>query len=284
MSDENKFTRVKQKNEIVHKSRAGLIIFILILLLIIGLIIASFFVKDKEGVLYIDKIKAILTREEIKDVEKERLTEYLIIEDRQGSNENFKYEYIVFTDKLPETLYKDFLSEQDLFVKQDSEKDFEKRESKSHAEIYDDILFIYSVHTFYISEMPTFSNIYSLIIDLKTNTLMSNNDIIAKFDYNLEGLYTKVLEYIAENTKAPTFYWDNGVNKMSKEQFKHNILLYANNLTNVKEKLINFYIKDGKLYISFLEPIILQHVYVEYDKGSIDETEQSFELYIIPKE
>lgn len=288
MEDESKFTRVyKRKNE-KQKGRLGLIIIIAILLLILGIITASFFIKDKSGMLYIDKIKMLITKEDINSensrniVEsKYKLEEYLTIEEKYGSNENFKYQYIVFTDKLPDLIYKDFVLEQDIFTDKTTEKDFEKRELKSHAEIYDDILFIYSVYTYYIEQMPTFSNILTLTIDLNNNTLMSNNEIIAKFDYNPVGIYTKVLENIVENTTAKTYYLEDNVTKVSKEEFTKNIQKYANDLTDVQDLVVRFFVKDKKFYVFYTEPSILQFLNLTYDKGAIDETEKIIELVIV---
>lgn len=301
MSDENKFTRVNNKKEVVYKKRTGLIIIILILLIIISLFISSFFIKDNNDILYIDKIKMLLTKKNnnnlndnpnnnlnnisnIENVDKNnskyKLEDYLIIEERKGSNDNFKYQYVVFTNRLPNNLYKDFVLEQDIFVDKTTEKNFEKRKLESYAEIYDDILFIYSIQTYYIEKMPTFSNILTLIIDLNNNTLMSNNEIIAKFDYNPVGLYVKVLENILKNTKAETYYLEDGVTKVSKEELNKNIQVYAHKLTDVQDLVVRFFIKDKKLYILFTEPLILQFLNLTYDKGTIDETAKIMELYI----
>lgn len=269
------------------KNKSILIILIIIILIIISLTI-MFFVKDENGVSYINKVKSYFIiqdniqnkKDEAQEFNKYQLSDYCKIETKIGKDENFKYEYISFSDKLSSEIYQDFILRQNEFM-QEQEEYYIKRELKTIAEVLKDILFIFSIETSYIEDMPVVDSFDSLYIDLETNKLLSNNDVIALFDYNLEGILNKVLDNMVQNTNADHYYLSDETTIFKKDEFEKNIPVYAQDLSREKIDLVSIYVKDGKLYVAYIESSLLSFLDLTYDKYKINETISSIELFIL---
>lgn len=273
------------------KSKKGLIISIVVILLIVVLIIAAIFIKDSNGVSYLSKFKNLFIVQDNPDItdktednQKYNLKDYLTIKEKIGNDENFKYQYIEFTSELPESLYKGFLELQEEYMDEAEEQYFVQIELKTMAEIYNDVLFIYAVQTKRIHEMPIIDNINSLYINLENKTDLSNNDIVAMFDYNIEGIMHKVLEHMIENTNTDHYYLADGETAITLNEFKEKIPEYAQKLSNNKLHLVRLYIKNEKLYVGYIESSILAILDLTHDRFKTNETVNSFELTIVNNE
>lgn len=280
---------MEEKSKQTKKSNKGLIICVIIILLIIILFVAAKFIKDNEGMTYLEKFKNLFVIQDHMDLEKDNtskyfLADYLKLEEKIGRDENFKYESVEFTNKLPSDLYEEFLQAQEEFMDEEEEKYFIKRELKTSAEIYDNMLFVFAIQTSYTQHMPVTDSFYSLYINLENNTVLSKNDVLAFFDYNIEGVYHKVLEALIENTNADHYYLQDEITIVDKEEFLKNIPLYAQGLSNEEVILIHLYMDEGRLHVAYIESSILSFLDLNYDRFMINETVNNIELVIITDE
>ena len=275
------------KNNGTNKSKKGIIICVIVIFIFLALIIAAKFIKDNNGISYLDKFKSLFIIQDNPDLETEKtditysLNDYLAIEEKIGRDENFKYEQIVFTKELPEDLYKEFIEIQEEFMDSEVEQYYVRRELITSAEIYNNILYILSVQTSYTQDMPVVDSFYTLTINLENKKALSNNDVIAIFEYNLEGVFYKVLEDLIENTNADHYYLSDEVTTVTKEEFRKNIPVYAQTLSKEEIVLAKLYIQKEKLYVGYIESSILSFLDLTYDRFIINETVNSFELVII---
>ena len=194
------------------------------------------------------------------------------------------YESVEFTNKLPSDLYEEFLQAQEEFMDEEEEKYYIKRELKTNAEIYDNILFVFAIQTSYTQHMPVTDSFYSLYINLENNTVLSKNDVLAFFDYNIEGVYHKVLEALVENTNADHYYLQDEITIVDKKEFLKNIPIYAQSLSNEEVILIHLYMDEGSLHVAYIESSILSFLDLTYDRFMINETVNNIELVIITDE
>ncbi len=275
------------KNNKINKSMKGIIVCVIVIFIFLALIIAAKFIKDNNGISYLDKFKSLFIIQDNPDLETEKtditysLNDYLAIEEKIGRDENFKYEQIVFTKELPEDLYKEFIEIQEEFMDSEVEQYYVRRELITSAEIYNNILYILSVQTSYTQDMPVVDSFYTLTINLENKKALSNNDVIAIFEYNLEGVFYKVLEDLIENTNADHYYLSDEVTTVTKEEFRKNIPVYAQTLSKEEIVLAKLYIQKEKLYVGYIESSILSFLDLTYDRFIINETVNSFELVII---
>ena len=275
------------KNNGTNKSKKGIIICVIVIFLILVLIIAAKFIKDSNDISYLDKFKNLFIIQDNPDLETGKtditysLNDYLVIEEKIGRDENFKYEQIVFTKELPEDLYKEFIEVQEEFMDTETEQYYVRRELITSAEIYNNILYILSVQTSYTQDMPVVDSFYTLTINLENKKALSNNDVIAIFEYNLEGVFYKVLEDLIENTNADHYYLSDEVTIVTKEEFRKNIPVYAQTLSKEEIVLAKLYMQKEKLYVGYIESSILSFLDLTYDRFIINETVNSFELEII---
>ncbi len=275
------------KNNGTNKSKKGIIICVIVIFLILVLIIAAKFIKDSNDISYLDKFKNLFIIQDNPDLETGKtditysLNDYLVIEEKIGRDENFKYEQIVFTKELPEDLYKEFIEVQEEFMDTETEQYYVRRELITSAEIHNNILYILSVQTSYTQDMPVVDSFYTLSINLENKKALSNNDVIAIFEYNLEGVFYKVLEDLIENTNADHYYLSDEVTIVTKEEFRKNIPVYAQTLSKEEIVLAKLYMQKEKLYVGYIESSILSFLDLTYDRFIINETVNSFELEII---
>ncbi len=280
---------MEEKTKQVKKGKKGLIVCTVVLLLIAVLFIASNFIKDGNGISYLNKFKSLfiiqddpnLNKEEPKDEFKYDLKEYLTFEEKVGRSADFNYQYITFTNALSNDLYKDFNLAQSEFMSEESEKYYVRRELKTIAEIYNNVLSIFSIQTSYTQDMPVVDSVETLYINLENNTKLSNNDIIAMFDYNVEGILHKVLEDMVESSNADHYFLNDEETVVSKEEFKKNIPIYAQKLSGEKLTFAHMYVNEGKLFVAYIESSILTALDLTYDRFRINETVNSIELVIV---
>lgn len=284
-----------EKSTQIKKRNNGLIIGVIILFLILALLIVGIFIKDKEGVSYLSKFKNLFIIQDNPNVnnkkndktnnnQKYNLNDYITINEKLGKNEYFKYQYVEFTSKLPDKLTSNFIQAQNDFMEKSKEQYYLQKELKTSAEIYNNVLFIYAIQRSYIEEMPISDSVYSLNINLENQTVLSDNDVIAMFDYNIEGIMYKVLEHMAENSNTDHYYFNDDKTIITLIDFTKRIPEYAQKLSNSEQNLAKLYIKDGKLYAGYIESSILIELDLTYDRFRNNETVTSFELEIINNE
>lgn len=261
------------------------ILIITLIMIILGLLV----LKNKNTCPVFIKCRQLFKKDIINnnDIDNEnnenqyKVSDYLGIEKRVENDDKFEYEYIVFTDKLPENIYKDYVESQEFFVNKNNEEGFYKKELKTYADVYKNILIIHSVERSYIEEMPIVDYFNTLYIDLNTNTILDNNDVINLFKYNLEGLITKALEDMIQNTNANNYFLEDDITILSKEDFEKKIPEYAQSLSQIENSYVRLYLNNGQLYMTYIESSMLIGLNLNYDKGMINETENSVELVII---
>ncbi len=268
-----------------NKNKAKLIpVLILVLIIMLGLglyLYKSYKIKNL-GIQNEQKDDNNSGKETTKVLYKYDLSDYLKInklEEDESEEKKYSYEYIVFTEKLDENLYEEYLISQKEFIEGD-DSGYYNKELKSIAEIHDDLLAIYSIETHYIEDMPIFENINTLYIDLKENKVLDGNDFIAFFDYNLEGLLNKMLEDLVEKSKTNNYILPNG-DHLSKEGFKENIPAYAQQLSQLEFPSIYLYLENGKLYMSYIESNVLSYISVDHTAILPEETVTTINLEII---
>lgn len=126
-------------------------------------------------------------------------------------------------------------------------------------EIDDNILSLYSKENV-IYEFEQNTEDYSLNIDLVNKKIISNKDLLKKYNIKIDKVYESILNNLVDNVKIDFFLLstkgDITAEKISLKEFEKNIPNYINKLNN-KYDDITLYLHDGNLFVTYTEYKVL---------------------------
>ena len=103
-------------------------------------------------------------------------------------------------------------------------------------------------------------DIISLNIDLSTEKIVTNQELLDKYNIKTADMYKKILTKIADSVSIDEFLLDTHGNvaadKISVTEFRKNIDTYAGYIDN-RADMVTMFFKDGKLCASFAQSAIL---------------------------
>lgn len=245
----------------------------LIVLLIISIGVTIYFIKEEKNKVVENNLltqnsgvtnestteNVTKTKEEVK---KYVLDDYVKIENKTIETNPASIVKYVNVTNLPEGLTVEFKKMQDEFItpKAMNLENF-KYTNEVSSEIIDNILSIYVAETSTPNEGlgPQYSD-YSLNVDLATNKLILNEEMLKVFKFDSKDMFKKILTSISENVTTDSFListtGDITAEKIAISDFKNKINTYAESISN-RTDIITLYIKDGKLNATFKQINIL---------------------------
>ncbi len=250
-----------------------IILIIIIFVIIVGAGISIYLVKSEENKTTENNLTTTnssnsteVTKESVdatKEVAKTyKIEDYVKIEDKTiETTPVSKVKYVTLTN-IPEGIISEFNKSQTEFISPAAAnlKIF-KYTNEISSEIKDNILSIYVVETSTPNEgLGPQYNSYSLNIDLATNKLIFNEEMLNTLKVDNKEMFKKILTSISENVTADSFLMsttgDITAEKISVSDFKNKISTYVETLSN-RIDIVNLYIKDGKLNASFTQNVVL---------------------------
>lgn len=255
-----------------RKILKGIFIFFIVLL-IIAIGVSIYFIKEEKNKIsensllnqasdeLIESTTATVpkTKEEVK---KYIVDDYVKIENKTiETNPVSKVKYVTLTN-IPEGIVSEFNKSQNEFISPTAAnlKIF-KYNNEVSSQIKDNILSIYVVETSTPNEgLGPQYNGYSLNIDLSSNKLIFNEELLNTLKVDNKEMFKKILTSISENVTTDSFLMsttgDITAEKISVSDFKNKISTYVETLSN-RIDIVNLYIKDGKLTASFTQNVVL---------------------------
>lgn len=245
----------------------------LIVLLIVSIGVTIYFIKEEKNKVAENNLltqnsggttestteNVTKTKEEVK---KYVLDDYVKIENKTiETNPASTVKYVNVTN-LPEGLTVEFKKMQDEFISPTAMnlENF-KYTNEVSSEIKDNILSIYVAETSTPNEGlgPQYSD-YSLNVDLATNKLIFNEELLTTLKVDNKDMLKKILTSITENVTTDSFLMsttgDISAEKINVSDFKNKINTYSESISN-RSDLVTLYIKDGKLNAKFKQINIL---------------------------